>query len=723
MNTKKDNNIRIGIMVAVILIIGTVFYFQLLQIQVVNAEYYQDMIQGVRTSTQPVKAVRGNITDRNGIALAENTMEYNVVFQRAVLPYRQENEIILKTIQLFEKGNEKWIDNLPITKKEPFRYIPDMESQVEALIKDKGFHSYTSAEDIIYWLTEEYHLEDYPPETARQIIGIRWEMERKDFSNAIPYVFAKDVSNNMIITIKEHSYELTGVDVEANPIRSYPVEDLAVHIIGQTGPLYREEYNQLMEEGLIFDKDKEPYDSRGYTLDDSLGKSGIERATEEYLRGDNGLKEIHLDASGNVVAEGESIAPISGNTVSLTIDANMQRAAQEYLESQIKHLNETQPKGRGGDAHSGAVVVLNPKTGEILATATYPSYTITEYKENYTQLAQQEGNPLLNRAIQGSYTPGSIYKPVVALTGLKTGVITPSTVFNCGGRYYYYAPYTPKCLSTHGGISLYNALGWSCNIFFYETGRLSGIDEIDHVAQSLGLGEPTGIEIDEAIGQRSNPQIKEARGGGEWYGADTIQTAIGQFDNSFSPLQMANYAATIANRGTRMKLTLIRDVKDFFGNEIVKPFTPEIAYLIDDISQQNFEDTIQGMINATTGSSGGTFSGYPVSVASKTGTPQVTEDIVNSTFVCFAPADDPELAIAVVIEEGWQGYTGAPVAKAIFDDYFNVEHRGGVASGPQRLKDYRNSDIYGENRPDGYSDIDMVFPQFAQNFPPKTSND
>ena len=688
MNKTTSKN-RGWILLGLVALILVGYILKLMQIQIVDAEKYKALVQGRTVSTQPIKAVRGEIVDRNGNPVVQNKTSYNVIVDKAFLPTEDQNDIILKIIDIFEENSVKWIDDFPVTTTAPFEYLDDKEKETETIIKNKELQVYTTAEDMIKWLTEVYRLEDYTPEEARKIIAVRYQMEQKDFSFRTPYIFARDIPNTLVIEIKERSYEIPGINVESSAVRTFPDEGFAPHIIGQTGPLYKEEYDQLKEKGLIQNVDSEVYDTRGYTLDDTIGKSGIEKSMEEYLRGDNGIREIQVDSSGNAIDAVESISPIPGKTVVLTIDAEMQKRAQQYIESQIKYLSSTQPPGRGAEANAGAVVVTNVKTGEILAAATYPSYTVTEYKENYSDVRDRDGRPLINRATSGEYTPGSIYKPLVAVAGINSGAITPETSFNCTYTYYRFAPsYTPKCLSHHGHIGLTNAIGWSCNIYFYEAGWHTGIDEIDKMAEKFGLGQPTGVEIDEASGQRSNPETKASRNPDPWTGADTIQTAIGQFDTMMTPLQMANYAATIANHGKRMKLTFIKEIRDYNGDEIIEPFEPEIAYdMSNEVSDIAFDATVKGMINATTGSAGGTFSGYPITVASKTGTPQVTVDEVNSTFICFAPAEDPEIAVSVVIERGWQGYTGAPVAKAILDDYFSINHRGAVASGPPQLKD------------------------------------
>ena len=670
-----------------LLVIIGIFAAQLMQIQIVDAAMYRQMLDGRRISTQQIRAVRGEIVDRNGLPLVSNEMGYDIIIDYAFLPRESRNETILRLISMFEVLGEDWIDNLPISKTAPFSFESGFETEVERLKTMLETQPYANADEVMYWLTKRYGLESFGAADSRKIAAVRYEMERRDFSNKIPYVFSAGIDITSVIAIKEHSYELPGVNVRESAIRVYQNGDVAPHIIGLSGLLYKEEYAALKEQGKIFNVGAEQYDTRGYTMDDIIGKDGIEGALEEQLRGYNGLREISFDSGGDVVDAVERIPPVPGNTVVLTIDAELQRIASDSLVSQIKYLNENTAAGQGKEASYGAVAVVNCKTGEVLALATYPSYNLADYRSNYSSLVMQEGTPLFNRAVMGQYTPGSIYKPVVGMAGLASGMITPQSLVSCGRVYNVSQGHSFTCMSAHGAINIVSALSSSCNIFFYDTGRRSGIENVDNMAAMLGLGEPTGIEIAEAPGQRSNPDVKMQQMGEPWYEGDVLQSSIGQLFNRFTPLQLANYAAAIGNRGKRMELTLVHEIRDYSMENLLQKSEPTVAFdLNETIPPELFDSVIAGMVSASrVGTARGTFANYPIDVATKTGTPQVTVDELNSTFICFAPAQEPEIAIAVVIERGYHGYTGAPVAKAIFDKWFGYEDVvAWTDSGPRR---------------------------------------
>lgn len=372
-----------------------------------------------------------------------------------------------------------------------------------------------------------------------------------------------------------------------------------------------------------------------------------------------------------------SVEPQAGNTVMLTLDSRLQKIAEQSLEDQIHYLNETAPAGQGREANAGAVCAIDVKTGEVLVLASYPSYDPNTLSEDYAELNADPDKPLRNRALLDTYTPGSIFKPVVALAGLMSGEITSESIVNCSHVYTYYTSvygsqaFTPTCLGYHGDITVMDALKYSCNIFFYDTGRRVGIDAIVESAKMLGLGVDNGFELWTNPGTISSPEAAEAAGE-NWYYGDVLQSSIGQRFNKYTPLQLAVYCMNIANRGTQNRVTILKSVKDYSMSDTLYEHETEVLQE-STVDPSLFDPIFEGMVAASrTGTAATYFGSYPVDVASKTGTPE-TADLPNSTFICFAPADDPQIAISVVIEQGWHGYTGAPVARDILDAYFSSD--------------------------------------------------
>ena len=638
----------VGIMVA--------FSVRLLGMQVVDGASYVEMVEQGSVKTQQVSAARGEILDRFGRPFAVNHTQLDLSFDRAFLPYGEENRIILDLIDILQEDGLSWKDSLPISDTEPYTFLPDSEREIETLRNTLRLIPSATVEDAMYWLIEQYDLGEYDPATQRLLAGVRYTMLQEGFSMEIPFTFAEDISIDTAGKIMERSEKFPGVDVVRTSVREYPSGQTAPHIVGQVGPIYAEEYQQLRE--------------KGYSLNDVVGKSGIEAAFEEQLRGTDGERTILLDNKNNVVNVYESKPVVPGKTIVLTIDQQLQALAQDSLRRQIEWLQQNAPNDEGRDAEAGAVVVVSVKTGEVLVAANYPSYDVETFRNDYQSLLNDPLQPMFDRALRGTYSPGSIYKPSVAIGGLAQGVIDTSTEFYCGRVYTYFEDYQPTCMGFHQDINVMDALKVSCNIFFYELGRQLGIDTINDYSAQLGLGVPTGIEITEARGTLSSPESRAAHGL-DWNPGDVIQSAIGQLDNAFSPLQLANYAATIANHGQRMKLTLVKSINDYTLENATYEHTPEVAQQVD-APAEAFDAVIEGMHRASSmpdGTAYRYFGDYPISVAAKTGTPQ-TKEYPNSTFMAFAPIEDPEIAICVVIEKGWHGSNSAQVAKDIFDAYF-----------------------------------------------------
>lgn len=657
----KTKTIKFRSVSLAILLLGVfvLYGIRLMELQVVEGEYYKSQTLSTTQRTQVVKAARGEMVDRYGNSLAINRSGFDIVFNKAFIPSGNENETISKLIQIFQETGAEWIDNLPLSGEAPYSFLEGRENSIAKLKSFLEVAEYSDEEIVLHWLIEKYKLQEYSEQEARLIAGVRYEMEQTGYNLSTPYTFAEDVDKTLAAKISELSTLLPGVSVSETPVREYPNGDVAPHIIGNIGPIYAEEYAEL--------------DHDEYAMDDTIGKSGLEKAFESELRGVDGETKITLDHNYQVTSVEETKAPTPGKTLMLTIDSDLQRVAQQALRDEIAYLQANAKEGEGKEADAGAVVVIDVKTGDLLAAVTEPTYDLSTFLEDYDTLLNDDRNPLFNRAFQGTYAAGSIYKPAVAIAGLTEGVVTPTETILCNHVYTRFTDYQPTCMFTHGNINVMDALRHSCNIYFYETGYRLGISTLNKYSTMLGLGQKTGIEMYEETGHLASPEVNKELGIA-WEEADVIQAAIGQATNLFTPLQLANYAATIANKGVRYKVNLIKQVSNYDFTD-VEETTPTVAYdMRNQVPEEVFDTVIEGMRRAsgqdgTYGTARAYLGDYPILIGSKTGTPQ-TEQFPNATFICFAPLYDPEIAIAVVIEDGWHGYNGAPVARAIFDQYF-----------------------------------------------------
>ena len=659
MADNKELNIsktRQNIAIILVIIVASIFMIRLMTMQIVEGESYRSYLTEGYSVTKTIEASRGDIVDRYGRPFAGNRVRYDITFDKNNIVKDSENSVILELISILEENGEEWIDNLPLSKTAPFEYS-GTESARAKLRKHLDLADFASAEDVVFRLKEKYNLEEMSDEEFRKVAGVRYEMDRVGYNYMTPYTFAKDVSEVTINIISEHSYYFQGIEITESYEREYPNGDVAPHIIGITGIIYEEEYAEL--------------DKSVYGMNDIIGKSGLELAFESVLKGKDGKMKITYDAEGEIISEEIIEETVPGATVVSTLDMDLQRVTYNALEKQILNLRNTAEAGKGRESEGGVAVVIKVGTGEILAAANYPSYNLSTYYEDYAELLQTDYNPLFNRAAEGTYAPGSTFKPVVATAALQLGNITAKSTVNCEHVYTYFTDYQPTCLGHHGRINVRHALGYSCNIFFYEIGRIMGINNIRQYAYYYGLGEPTGIEIKERIGQVSNPDWAADKGI-NWYHGDVLQASIGQGYSLFSPIQMANYVATIANKGVRVNAHFVKSINSHDFSEVL--YETPVEVLSDmGMTDYTYETVLSGMLQSSQDSSGFVWGDFDIKVASKTGTPQTTTKTVNSTFICFAPADDPEIAIAVVIEKGWQGYTAAPVAKEILQYYFGTE--------------------------------------------------
>lgn len=657
---------RTVVMMALTLTIFVAYAGELFNLQIVNGEYYRDYAEKTGTRTVAIQAARGEILDRNGVELAVNELGRNIVFDKASMRDGNENEIIVKLCRLLETNGETWTDNLPIVVDEngQYQFEEGKDAEIASIIKECRLQQYATAKNCMDALIEKYECQNYEPQDARMIVSVRNEMRRKNYSFAYPYTFAQDISDKTVAVIMENRDAFGGVSVQNNTVRNYVSGELAPHVIGRVGAITEDQYKANKE--------------NGYKLTDQFGQFGVENSMETYLHGTDGTRTIEIDKNGNAIAVEDTSLPQNGNTVYLTIDSDLQKVAQEALKTNVETVlanASSDPKYNLGDCSGGAAVVMNVNTGEILAMATYPSYDLSTYVEDLSQLASDAvGTPLVNRCTTGVYPPGSVMKPVVALAGLQEGKITANETITCNHIYSRFLPWKFQCLGWHGATNVRYGLQVSCNIFFYETGFRVGIDKMNQYQTACGLGEKTGIELPEATGVLAGRKEREAAGG-TWESGDTIQAAIGQSDNLFTPIQIASYISTVANGGTRYQAHVVKKVTDYTRNSVVVNDVAEDPDVLGtlDVSEANLAVVQQGMRQAIIGGSvSSTLGNYPIALAGKTGTATTQTGSAHGVFACYAPYEDPQIAIVVVLEHGAHGYSGASTAKAILDQYFGI---------------------------------------------------
>ena len=654
----KSRHSSIRSFVCILLVVAVIFGFgaDLYTIQIKNHDYYVSQNNAVKTYTVPIEATRGEIVDRNGNSLVTNRSGNSIILDAAYFPPKSENEkrnaIIINLLQLFRKSGEEWINNLPLTVDGGKIVFTDDEDEVTNMKSKNMFNlqKYATAENCFNAMVEEYGLQSFDKETALEIGAVRYELTRLSFSIENPVVIADDVSSETVAAIKEDQTSYLGANVKVTSYREYTNPELAPHILGTVRKINADEYEQLKDSG--------------YGITDTIGESGIESAMEEELRGIPGELTITVDSNGNV-SEEVTKDPVQGNTVVLSIDKDLQLLAQEKLKETCD----------GVDLYNsaGAVVVESVNSGELLAAASYPTYSITDYYDDYTRLAKNSRKPLWNRFALGTYAPGSTFKPMMACAALEEGVITDSSTFTCRGTFQYY-DITFKCLNqnAHGSENVKTALRDSCNIFFYNCADRLGISKMNEYASMFGLGEKTGVEINEAAGVLAGPASAE-RYNKKWQMGDTIQSGIGQSDNLFTPLQLANYCATVANSGTRYDLHFVKAIINTKNGSVDETGATVAEDL--PISDSTFKTVQEGMrLVATNGAPASVFRKIDVDVACKTGTSQVVKNgqIVNNGFlITFAPYDNPEISIASVIELAGSGTSTAEITSSIIDYYYS----------------------------------------------------
>lgn len=671
----KSNRIKYNIISMCVYIIGIILLVQLFNLQIVKGQEYREQSNTRLTRESVLKAARGNILDRTGNPIVSNSMGFRLDLYKTKVDNQTLNDTILKIINILEKNGDKYADNLPITV-QPFAFTSQDDEYVKNWKKKNKIDENASAEDCFYILKKKYEIQSDDINEARKIMAIRYEISQNGYSSTKAVEICSNLSRASSLELSEKNTDFAGIDIVTEPIISYTSGSLASHILGTVGKIKQEELNGKEDT---------------YTMNDIIGKTGIQYVFEDLLKGKNGIRQIDMDIEGTVTGEYIAKEAIAGSDVVLTIDSNVQAITEKALKDNIIKISTGGFSSRS-DADAGAVVVMNVKTGEILAMASYPDYEPQLFVNGISNEKYEEyskGSALFNRAISGTYAPGSIFKMVTAIAGLESGVINTKTTINDTGVYPY--AHRPVCWyyteygRGHGYLNVSQAIKHSCNYFFYEVGNRMGIDTLEKYAKYFGLGKKTNVELpSEATGVVASRKRADEENR-TWYLGETLSASIGQSYNNFTPIQMAKYISMLANGGKNIDVTLVKTVIDSNGyqmskQEINEYVNKKLNLKSDEensnlnISQDNLKAILEGMKGVTSESGGtaySTFSKFNVEVAGKTGTAQVGNK-TNGWFAGFAPYDDPEIAIVVVVENVTHGGYTAEVAKDIFAEYFGM---------------------------------------------------
>ena len=686
MNKRLIKPGRLVAMALILLLLLTVYLVFLYRLQIIEGEAYYNRSNEITTTTRPVTAARGNILDRYGRVLVSNKECYNLQIDTDKLFANEDpNAVILELVKMVQSFGDSYTDDLPISMESPFEYDENMtaiqRTMLNAYFKRQELDENSSAVELMSYMRTRYNIDNsYTAEEMRIIAGVRYSINVRYAVNTADYIFVEDASMQLISSIMEQ--KLAGIEVDRAYVREYSTE-YAAHILGYTGLMTQEEY--------------ERYSLLDYANDAMVGKDGIEYAFESYLHGKDGEVRETRNAAGTILATEYITEPVPGNHIYLTIDSVLQEQTERILASGVEGLKKTYAQARAEAAGRGepydpefkdeitgaAAVVVDVRTGEPLAMASWPTYDVSTVVENYAELLETPNAPLFNRALMGAYAPGSTFKPCTAIAALTKGIINTEKKVKCEGVFTKYAAdgYAPECWIwaegfTHPEENVTTAIRDSCNYFFYTIGNDLGVDDMGEFAHNFGLGVPTGIELVETTGNMSNRANHSDYTGTEWRIGDTLQAAIGQSDSVFSPIQMAEYCATIANGGTRYSASILKAIRNYDYTEKLYEREPEVLSTVE-TADYNWAAVHEGMwlvlndyINEKN-----VLEWYDcaLKVAGKTGTAQKGENIQNDgLFMCYAPYDDPEVAIFVAVERGGSGASVQFIARQIMDAYITI---------------------------------------------------
>ena len=703
---KTSRVVAFGLVIALLiaLCVGTLY-----QLQILNGAAYYDASQNNNVTYPAVKAARGNILDRYGRVLVSNRECYNLVINTTRLfgdEVDDPNAVILEMVNIVEDSGAEFIDDLPITKSPPFEYTEMTDFQrtlLNAYFDDHDLAEDTTAVELMSYFRTRYDIDNtYSAEDMRKISAIRYALNVRYAINTSSYTFVEDASIDLISDIMGAVGSV--IEVESSYVREYNTQ-YASHLLGYIGAMTDVEQEQYMVG-----------DNSGYNYDSMVGKDGVELAFESWLHGTDGKSRVTRNSEGTITSTVYEEDPVPGNHVYLTIDIQLQEAVERALENgiialQLERDQENAEAIANGtpdevkeDIQGGAAVVVDVNSGNPLAIASYPTFDASQVYENYAEYLSAEYDPLYNRATMGAYAPGSTFKPLVALAALSESIINTETRIKCEGVFSKYADqgYAPECWIytqeqlTHGNDNVSEALRDSCNYFFYTIADMMGIDILDEYAADFGLGESTGIEIGETIGNMANPDNHLNYDVDAWVYGDTVQAGIGQSDSLFTPLQLAEYCAAIANGGTRYSASVLKSVRSFdYTRQLYSGETKVMSTV--DSADYNWAAVQYGMylfthdINGSSSEAYYAFNNYSyngesIGVAAKSGTSQLGEDITNNAlFMCYAPYDDPEIAVAIVVERGRAGSALTNIAKDVLDAYFSLSNPSNSAESENTL--------------------------------------
>ena len=669
---------RMMLLIAAAAVIIGLYGFRLIFLQLVNGDSFTAQATNTTDYKFTVTAARGDIVDSKGERIASSTTGYNVVLNKLLMGDEDLDTMLQKIVELLGENGESWNDSLLIGQPDAAGHYEftaasnnAAEQKALAAMKDNlGLQQYATADDVMEKLVEDYDLADFSLYWQRVLSGIHYEMQLQAFSNVNNFVMAENVSEATVATIKENSLSLPGVEIVETSTRSYEQGTVLPHVLGRVGKITAEKWKVTDENGQV----TYPLKEKGYNMNDIIGISGLESAYEDELRGKDGVETITRNSDGVIVNTALTTVPEPGHTVQLTIDSEFQKAVDQALAKNVEWIKNTYADSK--QANAGAVVVIDVKTGGVLAASNYPSFDQNLYAAQYNEYSADENMPLFNRALQGLYTPGSTYKPSVAVAGLDTGLLNRNSTVNCTHVYTYYKDYRPRCAQHghgNGPIDVVNAIKWSCNIFFYDVGRRLTSDVYDAYAYKLGLGQRTGVEVSEALGHLTT------KNDSNYTESLDIQAAIGQGNTAVTPIQLATYAATLANRGTRYRTHFVKAILDSNTGETLQETQPEVMDVVED-KGETFDLVREGMKGVA--QTIPALAGYPYTIACKTGSPQRSEGYyvgstykhyTNAAMIAYGPAEDPEIAIGIVVEYGGAGTRTGQLVADIFNAYYAMK--------------------------------------------------